>query len=88
MKPIGTHARLGAGEGGAGAGGRGQAAIAAGAAGQGPGGGRGRQGMPVLYDAGGSGEADGGGVQVGGRRRASGRGLLRLMGAGRTRRLT
>ena len=45
--------------------GRVQAAVAAGA-GPGPGGGRGRQGMPVLYDAGGPGEAGGGGVQVGG----------------------
>ncbi len=54
-----------AGAGAGGAGGGGQAVVAAGT-GQGPGGGRGRQGMPVLYDVGGSGEAGGGGVHVGG----------------------
>ena len=47
-------------------GGGGKAAVAAGA-GQGPGGARGRQGMPVLCDAGGSGEAGGGGVHLGSR---------------------
>jgi hypothetical protein len=56
---MGTHARLGRDRQ------RGQAAVVA-VAEQGPGGGRGRQGMSVLYDAGGSGKAGGGGVKVGG----------------------
>jgi len=67
---MGTHPRGGRGR----VKQRGQAAVAAGA-GQGPGGRRGRQEMPVLYDAGGSGEAGGGGVQMGG----GGEGVLQLM---------
>ncbi len=85
---MGTHARLGASVGVTGRGGLGFRSEVEAGAGQGPGGGRGLQGMPVLYDARGSGETGGGGVQVGGqggRRWASGR---ELMGAGRERRWT
>ena len=73
---MGTHPRGGRGR----VKQRGQAAVAAGA-GQGPGGRRGRQEMPVLYDAGGSGEAGGGGVQMEG----GGEGVLQLMGGRRRR---
>ena len=74
---MGTHARLGAGVGVSSSGGRRRSRRVQGKA---PAGGEDDR-VPVLYDAGGSGEAGGGGVQMEG----GGEGVLQLMGGRRRR---